>query len=643
MKQCWLRFFCFFALANALSFVTENAPSPENSVSLLFAIPTFLVFILFLSGLLSWGAFIRKRIQLTTENGSEAGLFDLAVGSILAYVAAYTLTAVSLFSSAYSPLLWAILATGFAFGASQVKPQEWFRFNGGRFQKFIFGLPLIILFLKLLEGLQFHNHGDAYITYLAAPRSWATLGHFSSYLKYTQFFLSTSWEALFAWGTALMRLHGGTGLDLTQWFSQWVSGGLGVLGIIFGLSALSKRWNSFFPIAPVFTSVALVAGLQVPELRWTASLAKNDIGIAFWGVALYFFSSYWVTASATAAFLTGLLCGSMVIGKLTLIILGTVLSVYCVAKTPRKSGWFILGGLTGVLPILLRNYVLTQNPIFPWLSGIFHTSHLLGLSESGGSSHATALLFSSSDLVRYLVEIATQIPLIIFLFMGLVFQAQRKAITQATGLLLFTLIAFTVLLRPATEIRYQGATLVLLAFASTQFVFFAITQVFKRKSQVVQWLLAVALLVNANISFYTLAQLSTKKYGAWPMRAPSMHDTAGAAKLWIRKNINPKDSILVVGDGYVYYLIDYATTGYGQNRAYETLVAEGAVDRAAETFKNAPFHYLYLSRDADYVKYREPIEKIMGLTRGWNQRCKLYDEDQCMVWDLNCLKSGPHL
>ena len=31
--------------------------------------------------------------------------------------------------------------------------------------------------------------------------------------------------------------------------------------------------------------IAIIAALSVPSLRWTASLAKNDIGVCFWALA----------------------------------------------------------------------------------------------------------------------------------------------------------------------------------------------------------------------------------------------------------------------------------------------------------------------------------------------------------------------
>lgn len=630
VRNFLLRTLGFFVLGSALRSIVGSAPSPEKSTSFAFAFPTFLIWLLFLTAIFCLGAALRKSIQLNLERGFESGLFDLAVGSVSFYVLSYTLTALQLFSSAHSFFLFGILSLFFAWGSPHVNPKRWFESmpTKGIGAKFIFALPWVILILKLIEALQFNQHGDAYITYLPAPRTWASTGEFGSYLKYTQFFLSTSWESLFAWGTALMGLQGGRGLDLSQWFSQWTTAGIGTLGITFGLFALYERLKKHIGSIGIFAPLAVVEGLQTSSLAWTAPLAKNDFGVGFWGVALFYFVSCLKFESAGIAVLIGMLAGAMVMGKMTLVVFGIVLSIQVLIQNPKKFGFYVLGGFIGVAPILIRNLSLTGNPLFPWLSAFFGTTHLLGLSESAGTLGATQVRFSFSFLGSYLYELFLISPYCIALF--IVFKKFGRAIAS----LLTTLILFTLTLRSSTEVRYQGAALILFCFFS---VYAAL--LVARRYRWTKLGLALVILATSNISFYTFAQMFGKKYDIWPKIALKQHDIGNPAKLWIRQHLKPQARILVVGDGYVYYLIDYATTGYSRNREYEELIANNDVAKALKTLSRAPYEYLYLARDADFTKYRETIGQIIKKTSKWTSHCKLYDGAASQVWDLRCLRS----
>jgi hypothetical protein len=211
----------FFLIGYLTQFITRSAPPPEQSQNLWYALPAFIVFILLVTGMFSWGAFFRSLLKKDFYSGAEEGMFDLAVGSVFLYVMAYALTPFGLFSSASNWAMWLLLAVGFYLGSAFLRPKKWFDFGASWLSKTLMILVPMIVLLKLIEGLQFHQHGDSYVTYLAAPRSWGANGNFDAFLNFTQLFLSTSWESLFAWGTALMGFRGGAGLDVSQWFSQW--------------------------------------------------------------------------------------------------------------------------------------------------------------------------------------------------------------------------------------------------------------------------------------------------------------------------------------------------------------------------------------------------------------------------------------
>ena len=647
-KKVLIKFFAFLVLGILIQFITRMAPTPENSKSLWFALPAFLVFVFFVLSMVSWGGFFRSKISYTFFSGPEEAMFDLGAGSVFLYVIAYALTPLGLFSSVNNPALWLILALGFSLGSISLQPKKWLDFGSDWLSRSLMALIPIIVVLKLIEGIQFHQHGDSYVTYLPGPRIWGASGSFESFRTFTQLFLSTSWESLFAWGTALMGFQGGVGLDISQWFSQWVSGGIGVFGVLITCLAFCKRMEKAFLLPSRWFPIIAISALQISAFRWAQNLAKNDHGIAFWGMAAFYASLYLAPISAGFAFFTGALAGAAAVGKFTLAIIGCCIGLVILLHSRKQVFSFILGGFAGALPVFLRNYFLTKNPVFPWLPKVFPSEYLSEFAANG-SSAATEKAFHLVDIPMYAQELFWQSPLILSVVVMLLIKKYSKSTFNLVIFPIISYVLFTVTVRPSTGIRYQGPTLFLLVLFGAYFAFFLLNlvadQFIKSKKDWALGFASLAVLATSSITFFTFFQIGkSSKFNTYSQVMPKMNQVGGPAKLWIRQNISPSHSILSFGDVHIYYLIDYPLTEVGESVEYGKKIFRSTLDSAEQVFKTAPFDYLYLAgddyyKDAAFAKDQAQIADIMVRTNQWNQNCKRFDDTRAQVWDLKCLKN----
>ncbi len=638
MKLKVLRSILFLGSGLLLSQSCAQAPTPEKSHSLWMALPAFLVMGMFVASIFCWGAVIRNRFRLPFFSETENAFFDIACGSVLMYWVAYGLTGLGLFSVDHRFLLWGFLATGFGAGSTLIKPSKWFPLPQGRWARLSWALPLLIVALKLIEGFQFHQHGDAYITYLPAPRSWAIHGGFQDFPRFTEYFLATSWESLFAWGTALMGLHGGAGLDLSQWFSQWTTGGIAVLGLVLGLTALAQRLAKKVFLLAEWSAIAVVSALQLPSLRWTANLAKNDMGICFWGVAAFYGYLFFMPTSSFLAFVTGTILGAAVIGKLTLVVFGLVITL-AAAINRRKGFWpMVFGGIVGVAPVLIRNWEVAHNPVYPWFSQFFQTP--FGQHAPMEKQKVTAFALHLSSFGPYFLELLKEIPLLAGMGLGMIALKRTRSTLEWTWVPLLGAVAFTFLIRPATEIRYQEAPLVLLGFFATYFSFFFLQRVLsEKKAHWASMALSLVMIATANVSFFTIGQIGGRKFTAWSSRSLHQEDIGGPAKVWMRSNLDSQKRILFVGDPFPYYMMDYPIALFEFDDLIKQQVLKGEPANLVETLKRSVFDYVYFNQRTGDEVFHPSIAKTNQYLAGTHPNCRRYLHEDEQVWDLGCVRT----
>ena len=630
-----------------LSNLTLHTPLPEQTQNLWHALPAFFIFCIFVFTLFSWGSLVRISLKLPYFSWSENKLFDLAIGVALFYGMAYLLTLLHLFSSQQHVFLWCLLTLPVYLNFRVLKLSPTHFNEVTNFSTFLkenswLSIPILIVVIKLIEGLQFPKHGDAYLCYLPGPRIWAVEGSFNPYLHFSQFFLTTSWESLYAWGTALMGLKGGVGLDLTQFFAQWCTGGIAVGGVFLATLSLCQRLSQIFPLSKTWFAFICVSAMQLPSLRWNSNLAKNDFGVAFLGFSAFYFTYFLAPLSNWATLFAGILAGVAVIGKLPLVFFGFSLTLTVFLKSRKKFAIYILGGFLGVLPVLARNYFLTGDPVFPWLPNLFPTQ-LLGPTLSAGATRATQhFLQGYQELWVYFKELFLEFPLILTPIILIIASRERKQIWKQMSGILLSLVLFTLLLRSSTEIRYQNASLVVCGSLSAFFAFYLISRIIPKENPKIKNMLsvflAIGILITSNITTFTLFQIGSSKFQALPFKLP--HLTDGVGKLWIRQNLKSNQSILIIGDPHLYYLIDYPITELGQSREWDTKMNQEPEAVFKESLKHAPFDFLYLANDLNFFNQVFETARIMAkISVEWDERCKKTETKNLQIWDLRCLQS----
>jgi len=637
----------FFVSALILSEITKRSPTPELNVAYWNFIPAFFIFILFAFGALSWGAWFRNKLTLKFEFETEKSLFDLSFGTVFLFFSTYILTYLGVFSVHYRILLWAYLSLGVFLGGSMVHLHHWFKdfedSNRKWRSKILFCIPLLVVFLKILEALQFNQHGDSYLTYLPAPRVWAEDGNFHAWLKAPVFFMVTSWESLYAWGTALLGLEGGRGLDVSQVFSQWCVGGIGTFGLVLGLNAFCLQLSKKFPLSKTWYPIFIVLALQVPSIRWTANLAKHDFGVAFWGVAAAVLVLFDMNKNRRSAFCFGCIAGAAVIGKLTVFSMGLALGIFLLLNGPFLNALIYAGGvLLSVSPILVRNFLETTNPFFPWLNNVFK-NNFMSMTLAPGANRAGTSAITFEGLKVYLAEFVIEIPISIILLLGFfLFRKQLKDYAKTVGVVFLATMVFILVFRPSTEIRYQNCNLMLMAASSGYFLFYFIESLkFKmnfdyKKSILV--VLSIFFLATSNVTIFSIFQIGSKKFANLKERLP--HLTGGDGKLWIRENLDPKKTILLVGDVHIFYIVDRQLTDVTQNIEWSRKLETMETPVFEEELRHADNDILYMANDMQYWASKSSTKQLMAdSVKNWNIKCLLYQSSQAQIWDLPCLKT----
>jgi hypothetical protein len=256
-----------------------------------------------------------------------------------------------------------------------------------------------------------------------------------------------------------------------------VSGGIGVAGVLITLLAFCKRLQAKFPVDSQWFPIIAIATLQIPSFRWTQNLAKNDHGIAFWGLSAFYASFYLAPISPGLAFFTGALAGAAAVGKVHSCHPRCCIGLNILFTSRKHVLPFILGGLAGSAPVFLRNYFLTDNPVFPWLPKIFPSPVINEFLEHGAAA-ATSKAFHLVDLPYYLNEFYAESYFLISIILILFFRKTHQRCIESDDLPILSFFVFTVTVRPSTGIRYQGPTLFLLVFFGTYFSFFVLNKLF---------------------------------------------------------------------------------------------------------------------------------------------------------------------
>ncbi len=236
---------------------------------------------------------------------------------------------------------------------------------------------VLIVFSSLFQGLAPPNDYDALAYHLALPRLDIEAGNITLGLK-------TDWPATFfpALGSHLTRV---SLLMAGAEAAQVLHGIFGLVGAI-AIASLVLR-------AGETKKVALFAAqlfLSVRMVIWQMGTVETDVPVASLAaltLAVYLVSRY--KTSIGLELIIGLLAGCTILMKYHGLVTALALAPLFVydALTGRKlPRYFLLSpciALLTILPHLIRNYLITDNPIYPLFTSFFDPSGPQLLVSSG--------------------------------------------------------------------------------------------------------------------------------------------------------------------------------------------------------------------------------------------------------------------
>ena len=323
----------------------------------------FFFFLSFAAALLGWGSLLARPLG--------GGLAEIFLG---ASVVGVVFTLVPGFAGwlHFRALFFAILFVGLWF----LPIERWLA--PPALSRWVIALFAFVLGLRTLAAFLPQGHGDPLLYHLAGPALWAEAGRVHLNSDLPNVMLSASWEYLYLWPQIFFRPAGLNGQIAAQIFSQWIHLFWGWLGLAVLVARIARR----FTLSEGRKFLFPFAGIFVASLQWTAGVAKNDSGVAFWSLGAWLLlSAALESGAASAATLVGagLLAGLAITGKISAVIfLAPFLSVavlWHLWRAPmtvlRKA---IICGVTlllTLLPIYVRNWIETGNPFFPMFATYF--------------------------------------------------------------------------------------------------------------------------------------------------------------------------------------------------------------------------------------------------------------------------------
>lgn len=546
----------------------------------------FLLFLYFFLGSLGYGRLAGKAWRKqggVLETTSDAFLF----ASALLWLIAFLLASVHGLGLVPSWAWWLIFAPGVL--ASLPMLRELLKSARERHAYFLVLFAFIFLLRALTASLP-ARHGDPLLYHLLGPRLWMEAGGFTMHEQLPNALLASTWEVLYLWPQLFWYSAKPLfGLVEAQLFSQWLHLFLAWAG---GAVLVMRLFRGF--LRPILLPFAGLAALFVSGLHWTAPLAKNDVGIAFWALgAVVYFMEALQRRSCTRALLAGFFAGLAISGKITALLTLGPLLLACLVTAKAWRSWRItipvisagaLGFIGGALPLYARNYLLSGNPFFPMFPALFPSPFLAPSYEAhfaqvqpSSPLHSLPLIWQRApDLWR---ESPFIVGAILLLVIGL-FSRRRTwqgmedfSVEILIVGCLFAYSLFAVTQSALIELRYLGASLQIFAGGGVVLLLRGINRIPSarlRHSAVA--LLLVAILASSKLPLHVAGKIWKEPLGVDYVRTHS----AGEAKEWVRKNVGSHFTVLT-GDNESYYLTPVA---------HAVLTERADLDRATQGEKD---------------------------------------------------------
>lgn len=517
--------------------------------------PLFFLFAAFVAALLGWGAWPSEALGL-----GFAG--TMLISSALAAAFAY-------FAGVARVLEWRWLFFLWLFVGAVALPVAWkprWPERGGRWVAALF---CFVAFVRFLSSFLPAAHGDPLLYHLAGPRLWLLAGGARLVPDLPNAILASTWEYIYLWPQIFWPETANTEqLVAAQVFSQWIHllwGWLGAAVIVERLTRKTlagSRWYFLFPLAALFPA----------SLQWTAGVAKNDAGIAFWSLGAWWLAIEARRSRRTALWLlSGLFAGLAVSGKISAVLflapaLFVALGEEALAnrRVPAREALLLgLAVLAGMLPVYLRNWLETANPFFPmfskflpspWISQSW-AEHFSSVQPTESTSRAHVILTRLREFTRESPLFFGWLVAPIALFLPRARERLRSwAEWHWVGLLSAAIFLFGFSLE--AEVRYLGPSLIVLSVCGLAALRAIAVELPARFRPAAGWLALLVILAASKLPTHLLWKFPRIA----PGQAFLQTHTAGDSKAWLRSHVPPGALVVIMGDNESYYLLGMRVT-----------------------------------------------------------------------------------
>ncbi len=594
----------------------------------------FLSFCYFFCGMLGFGNFLRRAL-VKSASWLEAIGDSFLMASLFLVGFAFLLSSLRLLSAFPLWIWWLLPVVGFWGLRGMASPLSGIWKKRWPFWA-LFGF---IFLLRCLTASLPLEHGDPLLYHLLGPRIWAKAGGFVMDLQLPNALLASTWECLYLWPQMLwLSVKPLYGLVEAQIFSQWLHLILGWGGCAWMILRLFRG-----TVAEKYLPMLALGGIFVSGIQWTAPLAKNDVGIAFWVLgSLAYFREGWRRDQRGKIVLSGIFAGLAIAGKVTaLLTIGPVFAVLVFAFRPwnelsrafKFGVYWTMGIMAGAVPLYLRNYLLSGNPFYPLFAEIFPSKYM---------SHSWRAHFSQvapSSPIHSFARIATRLPdllhespwivgalaLLLFFFLRRKFPrgvASRDSLALLAGACLAYLL-FVTTQGTEIELRYLGASLMLLGAGGVWCLLAVGSRLPSSKWQGIWFFFLLAgLLGSSKLPLHVLRKIWKGPLGVAYVR----RHTAGEAKEWLRMHAE-NGLVVVAGENETYYLSPLNVTALTEQPELDAATwNEKSLPRFVESLcRLGRARYLLDTRPATGIEARFGREALASETVFTAQGAQIYD------------------
>lgn len=574
LKHCFLLFVLAMISQIAGGLLLGAPAHPDAGLSAGNTFGAFLMFTFWFLSLLAWGQALRQILCLE----KFGTLASLALGSLGAAIAVMFLGHVGLIGPENQMLLRVLTFAGHIVNFIVIKRMPTATLTTHQPLTTSKGLPSSFLSLRpehfayvalfiigascLLNNAFPIRGSDEYYYHLLGPKLWSDAGRIALNTHHPSIMQCSLWEYLYLWGFSFLTETGPFGLVEAQLFARWTHVAIGFAGCGLALHQIIGRYTD----SKTWRAVILVVAMLSPALTFSTLQAKNDWGAAFWTLTAMVLLFDRGTVLKKQLVVGGFFLGAAIVAKLSvmltaipLVAIWMVSEVFLNKQQPRRLTAVALvfaGVVLATTPILLRNWIEVENPIFPAFNSYFKSpwastswQNLQNKFEAKGFelstyswSKKTAALFKSCPWILALAALpflrswSKLIPLLAigigsFFLLNLKVDIAFGEVShflrmQGPGALLLTTVCLLLLEKIASKFGSRASAL--LAGAAL---------LLSLKNPEIPW--------NIWRDAFKLppSQLILR----------DLH-LGGAAKTWLRLNAKQDDVIFSTGDAHIYYI-----------------------------------------------------------------------------------------